>query len=259
MTLVLETYGETLYSQLPSLTPDLLVRVLGDCIDAHWACFDKAFILHGDITLDNVLVLPKGCALTGSLTSTIVGCPIDLDYSYQLNANHETLPSQRYSRSGAPAFICPWLLDRNRQPQRSYRTDLDSFFWCFLYCATFAGVRDKTVSKTLDFLNEKTSSKSLIGQKGFTLVIIDKIHEEFHPDFQTARFQTLIRGFAKEVSIPLFRWYTSKDKDELAVDFKTMCDLYQKIVALIKSYWSTDDGEGSDNEEELEEVDDEEK
>ena len=92
VTLVLETYGETLYSQLPSLTPDLLVRVLGDCIDAHWECFDKAFILHGDITLDNVLVLPKGCALTGSLTSTIVGCPIDLDYSYQLDANHELCP-----------------------------------------------------------------------------------------------------------------------------------------------------------------------
>ena len=115
------------------------------------------------------------------------------------------------------------------------------------------------MSKKLDFLNKKTDSDSLLSQKALNLLVFDRVLVDFHPDFQTVRFQTLVRGFAQEVSIPLLRWYIGDDKDELAVDFKTMCDLHQKIVALIKSYWSTDDGEGSDNEEELEEVDDEEK
>ena len=245
VSLVLETYGETLYSRLPKLTPDVLVRVLGDCIDAHWECFDKAFILHGDITLHNILVLPEGSALTGSSTSTIVGCPIDLDYSYKLDENHQVLPSQRYTRSGAPAFICPWLLDQDRRPQRSYRTDLDSFFWCFLYCATFAGNRDKT-ARMMDSLNEKISNRDLIYFKNSALIAFgfNKILKEFHPDFQTPQFQTLIRSFAKEVSLPLFRWHgqlVDEDEPEPAVDYKTMCDLHQKIAALIKSYWSTEE------------------
>lgn len=162
--LVLETYGTTLYSQLPSLTPDLLIRVLGDCINTHWECYDKAPILHGDISLHNILVLSEGSVLTGSSTSTIVGCPIDLDYSYKLDENHQVLPSQRYTRSGAPAFICPWLLADERRPQRSYRTDIDFFFWCFIYCATFAGERDKK-KRSLDFLNEKITIRYLINLK----------------------------------------------------------------------------------------------
>jgi len=243
--LVLETYGETLYSRLEFLTPDLLVQVLGDCINTHWECFDKALILHGDITLHNILVLPEGSALTGSSTSTIVGCPIDLDYSYKLDENHQVLPSQRYTRSGAPAFICPWLLAQDRRPQRSYRTDLDSFFWCFLYCATYAGNRDKT-ARVLDFLNEKRDYRDVVVMKGDVLLPIrfKKILGEFHPDFQTPRFQTLIRGFAEELSIPLFRWHVGlADEDEPAVDYKTMCDLHQKIAALIKSYWPTEEGD----------------
>jgi len=241
--LVLETYGETLYLQLPSLTPDLLVRVLGDCIDAHWECFDKAFILHGDITLENILVLSEGSVLTGSSTSTIVGCPIDLDYSYKLEENHQVIPSQRYTRSGAPAFICPWLLAQDRRPQRSYRTDLDSFFWCLLYCATFAGKRDNTTRK-LDFLNQKGGCENFPDLKIATLVPsgFRKVLEEFHPDFQTPQFQTLIRGFAEEASLPLFKWHVQLvDEDEPAVDYKTMCDLHQKIAALIESYWSTEE------------------
>ena len=161
-----------------------------------------------------------------------------------------------------PAFICPWLLAEDRQPQRSYRTDLDSFFWCFLYCATFAGERNKTASVQLNFLNEKKSCDDLIARKNSVLSpsIFDKILAEFHPDFQTPRFQTLIRGFAKEVSILLQRWhYRYVDEDEPAVDFETMCDLHQKIAALIKSCWSTDDEEElGDEEVDDEEVDDEE-
>jgi hypothetical protein len=245
--LVLETYGETLYSRLPLLTPDLLVHVLGDCIDTHWESFDKAFILHGDITLHNILVLPEGSALTGSSTSTIVGCPIDLDYSYKLDENHQVLPSQRYARSGAPAFICPWLLAKDRRPRRSYRTDLDSFFWCILYCATFAGNRDKT-ARMLDFLNEHRDYRDVVAMKGNVLspARFEEIPGELQPGFQTPRFQTLIRGFAKEVSLPLFRWHfgwVDEDEPEPAVDYKTMCDLHQKIAALIKSYWSTEEGD----------------
>ena len=156
-----------------------------------------------------------------------------------LDEKHEVRPSQRYTRSGAPAFICPWLLAQNRQPQRSYRTDLDSFFWCFLYCATFAGKRDKT-ARLLDFLNEKLGPEILVPLKISALfpAQFKTILEEFHPDFQTPRFQTLIRGLAAEVSDPLWRWHTGFiDEDEPAVDYKTMCDLHEKIAALIKSYW----------------------
>ncbi len=100
----------------------------------------------------------------------------------------------------------------------------------------------------LDFLNEKRDYKDVVAMKVDVLIPsnLNDIPGEFQPDFQTPRFQTLIRGFAKEVSLPLFRWpaeLVDEDEPEPAADYKTMCDLHQKIAALIKSYWSTEEGD----------------
>ncbi|KAI0296754.1 hypothetical protein B0F90DRAFT_1636125, partial [Multifurca ochricompacta] len=88
---------------------------------AHSAAYERAQILHRDVSAGNILITDEG---TGML--------IDWDLSKQVHKGVEEGPRQ-HSRTGTWQFIS---ISRLREPQytaHEVSDDLESFFWVLLY------------------------------------------------------------------------------------------------------------------------------
>ncbi|KAI0292370.1 kinase-like domain-containing protein [Multifurca ochricompacta] len=116
--LVLETLGKSL-STFKSTRQ--LCEVIRDAIVAHSAAYERAQILHRDVSAGNILITEEG---TGML--------IDWDLSKQVHKGVEEGPRQ-HSRTGTWQFISISRLREPRYTAHEVSDDLESFFWVLLY------------------------------------------------------------------------------------------------------------------------------
>ncbi|KAI0292350.1 kinase-like domain-containing protein [Multifurca ochricompacta] len=116
--LVLETLGKPL-STFKSTRQ--LCEVIRDAIVAHSAAYERAQILHRDVSAGNILITEEG---TGML--------IDWDLSKQVHKGVEEGPRQ-HSRTGTWQFISISRLREPRYTAHEVSDDLESFFWVLLY------------------------------------------------------------------------------------------------------------------------------
>ncbi|KAI9508028.1 hypothetical protein F5148DRAFT_970645, partial [Russula earlei] len=84
----------------------------------HMEAYDKAKILHQDVSTGNILITPDGSGLL-----------INWDLSKKVDVN---LPRQQ-SRTGTWQFISTALLLHPATQSHGLSDDLKSFFWVVLY------------------------------------------------------------------------------------------------------------------------------
>ncbi|KAH9992537.1 hypothetical protein BJV74DRAFT_884660 [Russula compacta] len=122
--LVLETLGQPL-STFNSTRQ--LCEVIRDAIVAHTAAYEKAHILHRDVSAANILITESGS-----------GMLIDWDLSKKVIKDEDEKP-RVHSRTGTWQFIS---ITRLRDPltgPHEVSDDLESFFWVLLYLVTPCG------------------------------------------------------------------------------------------------------------------------
>jgi hypothetical protein len=88
--------------------------------------------IHGDISIENIVVPIEGRVLTRDLTHTDRSGTL-IDWKLCFNAEG---PSNRALRSGTPAFMAPVLLDEEQILQRTLGHDMESFFAVVIWIAT---------------------------------------------------------------------------------------------------------------------------
>ncbi|KAH9992533.1 hypothetical protein BJV74DRAFT_771667, partial [Russula compacta] len=116
--LVLETLGQPL-STFNSTRQ--LCEVIRDAIVAHTAAYERAHILHRDVSAANILITESGS-----------GILIDWDLSKKVTKDEDEKP-RVHSRTGTWQFIS---ITRLRDPltgPHEVSDDLESFFWVLLY------------------------------------------------------------------------------------------------------------------------------
>ncbi|KAI0296764.1 hypothetical protein B0F90DRAFT_1939257 [Multifurca ochricompacta] len=149
--LVLETLGKPL-STFKSTRQ--LCEVIRDAIVAHSAAYERAQILHRDVSAGNILITEEG---TGML--------IDWELSKQEHKGVEEGPRQ-HSRTGTWQFISISRLREPRYTAHEVSDDLESFFWVLLYqIAKCRGSRMADVSKHMQLVFDeyiKSSQDCLI-------------------------------------------------------------------------------------------------
>ncbi|KAI0296770.1 kinase-like domain-containing protein [Multifurca ochricompacta] len=144
--LVLETLGKPL-STFKSTRQ--LCEVIRDAIVAHSAAYERAQILHRDVSAGNILITEEG---TGML--------IDWDLSKQVHKGVEEGPRQ-HSRTGTWQFISISQLREPRYTAHEVSDDLESFFWVLLYqIAKCRGSRMADVSKHMQLVFDEYTKSS---------------------------------------------------------------------------------------------------
>ncbi|KAH9954087.1 hypothetical protein BC827DRAFT_1244831 [Russula dissimulans] len=116
--LVLETLGQSLNTFKSTRQ---LCEVIRDAIVAHTVAYEKAHILHRDVSAANILITEGGS-----------GILIDWDLSKKVTRDDDSKPRQ-HSRTGTWQFISiARLRDPSIRPHEP-SDDLESFFWVLLY------------------------------------------------------------------------------------------------------------------------------
>ncbi|KAI0254074.1 hypothetical protein BJV78DRAFT_1359772 [Lactifluus subvellereus] len=136
--LVLETLGQPLNTFRSTRQ---LCEVIRDAIVAHTVAYEKAGILHRDVSAGNILISGEGS-----------GMLIDWDLSKKVIKDADEPPRQ-HSRTGTWQFIS---IERLREPRfrpHQVADDLESFFWVLLYqIAKCRNVRNVDFSKAMQYV-----------------------------------------------------------------------------------------------------------
>lgn len=206
-----------------------LLEVLQDAIKAHRSLYQDAGILHRDISPSNIIITPA-TVTPGSAK----GMLIDLDTAWDISRG----PTPQGSLVGTAPFMAIGALEAYvRNNPRTYRHDLESFFYVFLFIAICP--REKNGSKTEELpetsrllkwkLDKQLQVRKTadMGEQGFEAVL-----EEFSPEFEC------LKGLAKTLRGILFplkdgkiwTWTdmslegTNKLYDDMAGAFKVALD-----------------------------------
>ncbi|KAK7001016.1 hypothetical protein R3P38DRAFT_2559945 [Favolaschia claudopus] len=192
--LVLTPFGHALHT---FSTRKELLSALRDAVEAHQSLYDKAEILHRDISVNNILLIPSAQMpppRSASLLSPAVGASsvhtaapilrrgllIDVDRALVLGptGEHKTAPAHR---TGTLPFMAIDVLRKGKTlPQHLPRHDLESFLYVLIWiCVHYAGpngvVRQnfKIYHSWLKDWVGGTSYKSIGGCKGYSMLADD--------------------------------------------------------------------------------------
>ncbi|KIX09147.1 uncharacterized protein Z518_00225 [Rhinocladiella mackenziei CBS 650.93] len=108
LTRVLMSYCTPLKEAMRYGGPESLIHIIRDALIVYYEVYKlpKSGFLHGDISLENIVVPMETSVLTGGLTS------------------------------GTPAFMAPVLLEDEQIPRRTLGHDMESFFAVIIWMAT---------------------------------------------------------------------------------------------------------------------------
>ncbi|OBT46177.1 hypothetical protein VE00_02393 [Pseudogymnoascus sp. WSF 3629] len=158
-----------------------LLEVFTDAIRAHRSLYQDGGILHRDIAASNIIIPP---------TSTTPGSPkgmlIDLDTAWDVSRG----PTPQGSMVGTSPFMAIGALEAYvLNNPRTYRHDLESFFYVFLFLAICPrdpdGTKTEELPETSRLLQWRRDKRKQVrktadmGEKGFEAVL-----EEFSPEFE---------------------------------------------------------------------------
>ncbi|KAI9444396.1 hypothetical protein F5148DRAFT_963279, partial [Russula earlei] len=113
--LVLNTLGQPL-STFGSTRE--LFQVIRDAMIAHMDAYDKAKILHRDVSAGNILIAPDRSGLL-----------IDWDMSKRMDVTQQ----RQHSRMGTWQFISTGLLLHPHARSHQISDDIESFYWVLIY------------------------------------------------------------------------------------------------------------------------------
>ncbi|OBT93570.1 hypothetical protein VE01_08309 [Pseudogymnoascus verrucosus] len=169
-----------------------LLEVFRDAIKAHRSLYQDGGILHRDIAASNIIIAPP----TTSAESP-KGMLIDLDTAWDISRG----PTPQGSMVGTSPFMAIGALEAYVQNNpRTYRHDLESFFYVFLFIAICPREEDGTkteelpeTSRLLQWRQDKRQQvrkTADMGEKGFEAVL-----EEFSPEFECLKgLARILRG-----------------------------------------------------------------
>ncbi|KAI0296733.1 hypothetical protein B0F90DRAFT_1014957 [Multifurca ochricompacta] len=161
--LVLETIGRPLDTFKSTRQ---LCEAIRDAIVAHSVAYEKAGILHRDVSAGNILI-----SETGS------GILIDWHLSKKVSKCIEAKPRQ-YSRTGTWQFMSISRLLEPRFTPHDLADDLESFFWVLLYqivrCRKIPKINlSETIQKVFDDQTDKPYDGLFRGGEGKLLFLKD--------------------------------------------------------------------------------------
>ncbi|CAD6501120.1 BgTH12-01374 [Blumeria graminis f. sp. triticale] len=212
-------------------SPLELVTVLRDAMKAHWSLMTDAKILHRDISANNII-------MTGSEScKDWKGYVIDLDLAVLLT--NCKFQEKRQAMTGTMEFMALEVLNSSCETsgavvEHSYRHDIESFFYVFLWqCLSCGWEDDKNPNK--EYLSKwyKGTTKEIHKFKkceirGSTFV------EELLPKF-SIRYQNLwnlAMVFRKNLFYPYGEFYIGYHKDNNVLYNATMKSFDEAIQSL---------------------------
>ncbi|KAF8449547.1 hypothetical protein BGX38DRAFT_1187532 [Terfezia claveryi] len=218
--MVVRNVGKPLDSRIRPLN---LAETLRDAINCHRSLYEKAGILHCDVSIYNIMRM-RG-------TSGLKGFLIDLDYAHQLSNLQEQSPCI----TGTAPFMALELLQRPGTPTcHTWRHDLESFFYVLIWLCIMNPY--KTLNSWVLCLASpfcaSTKKEDISGD--FEERVLDNFHDAM----------SLLKKLAWELREILF--YKQTDPSELEVlDAKgftrkiqlgtpagdgARCDMYDRII-----------------------------
>lgn len=135
LTRVTMSYCTTLKEAMCDAGPKSLMKSIRDSMIVYYEVYKRpeSGFLHGDISIENILVPVPGSKLTGKLTSED-RCGTLIDWNLCFSADGTS--SSREFRSGTPAFMAPILLSGDMVPRRTLAHDMESFFAVIIWIAS---------------------------------------------------------------------------------------------------------------------------
>ncbi|KAI9691400.1 MAG: hypothetical protein M1820_009672 [Bogoriella megaspora] len=225
-TIVMKAYpkARTLISALEEkLCARNFTRLLRMWIRTHWQCFE-AGVLHGDINPSNLILYECNGTTHGGL--------IDFDYSYELDNNHEVLPSLRYARSGVRFFLCSAVVRSSTPAFRSFRTELDSFWWVTLWYAILSADPDHPP----DWISDAMRGTNSVIENAKTAVLapanLARRMGEMEKSFQEEDFQHMFLQFFSLAVKP----YLESQTKPAELSFDKSRQLYHDVIALFDAF-----------------------
>ncbi|KIX02535.1 uncharacterized protein Z518_08476 [Rhinocladiella mackenziei CBS 650.93] len=129
------SYCQPLKEAMRNAQPKELMRTIRDAMIVYYEAYKrpKHGFLHGDISIENIMVPVEETQLTGGLThETLRGTLIDWNLCFTADGR----ASSRSIRSGTPAFMAPSLLEDKPVTRRTLGHDMESFFAVTLWVAS---------------------------------------------------------------------------------------------------------------------------
>ncbi|KAK7042389.1 hypothetical protein R3P38DRAFT_2511725 [Favolaschia claudopus] len=207
--LVLTPFGRSLYT---FSTRKELLSALRDAIKAHQSLYDKAKILHRDISVYNILLVPSSVNMSSPRPTTpsldVVdassshtarpnlqrGLLIDVDYALVLSPTGERNTATAHRTGTLPFMAVEVLLKGEKLPQHLPRHDLESFLYVLIWiCAHYAGPKGvvrqdfKIYHSSLKDWVNGTSYENVGKSKGWSMVDDDAwedVLSSFAPYFE---------------------------------------------------------------------------
>nr|ABW72073.1 serine/threonine protein kinase domain protein [Blumeria hordei] len=224
-------YGRSLHKVQSSLE---LVTVLRDAIKAHWSLVMKAKILHRDISANNIII-------TGSEAhKNWKGYFIDVDLVVLLMDGKAQ--EKRQAMTGTMEFMALEILSGSCEitgvvVEHSYRHDLESFYYVFLWQCLSCGWEDGkepnreylkkwytgTAHEIFDFKNTEIEGSNFIQQ----------LLPRFSLKFQ--KLKSLSGEFRTILFFPYGEFDIGSHKDNNAL-YKATIEAFEKAIQLLTMY-----------------------
>ncbi|KIX09839.1 uncharacterized protein Z518_00920 [Rhinocladiella mackenziei CBS 650.93] len=129
------SYCQPLKEAMRNARPKELMRTIRDAMIVYYEAYKRPEhgFLHGDISIENIMVPVKETQLTSGLThKTLRGTLIDWNLCFTTDGR----ASSRNIRSGTVAFMAPDLLLDDPVARRTLGHDMESFFAVMLWVAS---------------------------------------------------------------------------------------------------------------------------
>ncbi|KIX00921.1 uncharacterized protein Z518_09986 [Rhinocladiella mackenziei CBS 650.93] len=185
------SYCQPLKEAMRNAHPKELMRTVCDAMIVYYDAYKRPEhgFLHGDISIENIMVPVKETQLTGGLThKTLRGTLIDWNLCFTTDGR----ASSRNIRSGTFAFMAPCLLDES-VARRTLGHDMESFFAVMLWVASpdyddEIAFQNKPLVELMT--DNKSSTKAIANCKlywfenpeAFDKLIIDHFEEPYRED-----------------------------------------------------------------------------
>ncbi|CCU74485.1 serine/threonine protein kinase domain protein [Blumeria hordei DH14] len=224
-------YGRSLHKVESSLE---LVTVLRDAIKAHWSLGTKAKILHRDISANNII-------MTGSEAhKNWNGYFIDVDLAVLLTDGKAQ--DKRQAMTGTMEFMALEILSGSCETtgavvEHSYRHDLESFFYVFLWQCLSCGLEDGKEPNTEYLKKWYTGTAKEIFDFKKTEIESSHFTQQLLPRFPL-KFQNLwnlAMAFRKILFLPHGVFYIGSQTDNNDLYNATM-KAFEKAIHLLTRY-----------------------
>ncbi|KAH9174768.1 hypothetical protein EDB89DRAFT_2241537 [Lactarius sanguifluus] len=249
--LVLETLGSPLNTFKSTRE---LCKVIRDAIIAHMAAYERAGILHRDVSAGNILITEDGS-----------GILIDWDLSKKVVKGGSGTQRQ-HSRTGTWQFISIALLQKPSIRPHEVSDDLESFFWVLLYLvAKCRGPRN--VSKQMQIVFDQSDDMDddgIIGGGTGKLNCLRQAAQALGPRIVHGFVQTPCKDIIEELRSLFNNLYlyveppaditpsmeldikSDREKDERVQDAVKKLQSSEEVLSIInehlKSRWDDNDG-----------------